>query len=127
LQLQAGVHVQTSGLQVLLHQGRVETEGQMVVELRDAASRLSTVQPMGSYRLVWQGAGMERASHSSGDTLTLSTMQGALQLQGQGQWLAGRLRFSGEAQAAPGREEALSNLMNILGRRQGSKTLIQIG
>lgn len=127
LQLQAGVHLHTTGLRVLLHRGRLKTEGRMVLELHDASSRLSTLQPMGSYRLVWQGSGVERSSDSSGDTLSLSTVQGALQLQGQGQWLAGRLRFSGEAQAAPGREDALANLMNILGRRQGSKTLIQIG
>jgi general secretion pathway protein N len=127
LQLQAGVHLKTQGLRLLLQQGRVQTEGEMVLELRDASSRLSTIQPMGTYRLVWQGAGVERRSDSRSDTLSLSTVQGALQLQGQGQWLAGRLRFSGEAQAAPGREEALSNLMNILGRRQGPKTLIQIG
>lgn len=127
LQLQAGVHLHTQGLRVQWQQGRLQTEGEMVLELRDASSRLSTLQPMGTYRLVWQGAGLERSSDSRSDTLSLSTVQGALQLQGQGQWLAGRLRFSGEAQAAPGREEALSNLMNILGRRQGSKTLIQIG
>jgi general secretion pathway protein N len=127
LQLQSGVHLQTSGLRLLLHRGRIKTDGQMVLELRDASSRLSTVQPMGTYRLVWQGAGLERSSDSAGDTLSLSTLQGALQLRGQGQWLAGRLRFSGEAQATPGREDALSNLMNILGRRQGARTLIQIG
>lgn len=127
LQLQATVSVQTSGLRVLFDQGRPKTEGQLLVELRDVSSRLSTLQPMGSYRFVWQGAGLAHSDAHNSDTLRLSTVQGALQLHGQGQWLAGRLRFSGEAQAAPGREDALANLMNILGRRQGAKTLIQIG
>jgi general secretion pathway protein N len=38
-----------------------------------------------------------------------------------------RLRFAGEASAAPEREGALSNLLNIIGRRNGARSLISLG
>jgi general secretion pathway protein N len=66
---------------------------------------------------------------SGGDTprLNLSTTQGSLQLSGSGQWTDGRLRFEGEASAAPERFEALSNLLNIIGRREGARSIIKVG
>ena len=57
----------------------------------------------------------------------LQTLQGDLQLSGSGQWVGQRLRFSGEASAAPEREGALSNLLNIIGRRNGARSLITLG
>ena len=52
----------------------------------------------------------------------LETMEGSLQLHGQGQWLNHRLRFRGEATAQPDAEAALSNLLNVLGQRRGNPT-----
>jgi general secretion pathway protein N len=92
------------------------------VDALDMASRLSTLRPLGSYRLELQAAA---GGHST--TLNLSTLRGGLRLQGSGQWVGGRLRFQGEAQAAPGREPALDNLLNILGRRQGPRSILNIG
>jgi general secretion pathway protein N len=83
------------------------------------SSRLSTLRPMGSYRLVVQGGDVP--------TLTLSTLEGALQLSGTGQWVGQRLRFTGEATATPEREAALSNLLNIIGRRSGARSIITVG
>ena len=74
---------------------------------------------MGSYRLLLQGG--------STPTLELTTLGGALQMHGSGQWVGQRLRFEGEARAAPEREAALSNLLNIIGRRQGARSLITLG
>ena len=37
------------------------------------------------------------------------------------------LRFAGEASATPEREGALSNLLNIIGRRNGARSLITLG
>jgi general secretion pathway protein N len=37
------------------------------------------------------------------------------------------LQFSGVASAAPDREAALSNLLNIIGRRNGARSIITIG
>ena len=58
--------------------------------------------------------------------LQLLTLEGALQLQGSGR-LEGRLQFQGEARANPGQEAALNNLLNIIGRRQGERSVITIG
>ena len=41
--------------------------------------------------------------------------------------MGSRLRFTGEASAAPEREAALSNLLNIIGRRNGARSIITIG
>jgi general secretion pathway protein N len=37
------------------------------------------------------------------------------------------LRFEGEASAAPERAEALANLLNIIGRRDGTRSIIKVG
>jgi general secretion pathway protein N len=50
-----------------------------------------------------------------------------LLLNGEGQWVGARLRFKGEASAQEGQETALNNLLNILGRRQGTRSLISLG
>ena len=74
---------------------------------------------MGSYRLTLEGG--------SPTVLRLSTLDGSLQLSGSGQWVGSRLRFEGEASAAPDRLDALSNLLNILGRRDGARAIIKVG
>ena len=86
------------------------------------ASRLSTLRPLGSYRVA-----LNAPAGSDSATVALQTLRGELQLQGDGQWVGGRLRFRGEASAAPGREAALANLLNIIGRRQGARSLLNIG
>ena len=83
------------------------------------ATSLSTLKPMGSYRLNWQGGSVP--------TLSLSTLEGSLQLSGQGRWTEGRLHFNGEASAAPERADALANLLNIIGRRDGARSIIKVG
>jgi len=77
------------------------------------------LRPMGSYRLELTGGEVP--------ALALSTLQGPLQLTGSGQWVSQRLRFAGEASAAPDREAALANLLNIIGRRSGARSLITVG
>jgi general secretion pathway protein N len=99
--------------------GRLALQGQLQLDAIDVASRLSTLRPMGSYRFVVDGGETPR--------LRLSTTQGALQLSGSGQWTDGRLRFVGEASAAPERLDALANLLNIIGRREGARSIIQVG
>jgi general secretion pathway protein N len=37
------------------------------------------------------------------------------------------VRFRGEARAAEGSQAALDNLLNIIGRRQGERSVISIG
>jgi general secretion pathway protein N len=103
--------------------GRWHMAGQLDLLLLDASSRLSTLDTLGSYRLSLQGD----KSVSAPTTINLTTIDGALQINGSGQWSAGRIHFSGEAHAAPGSETALNNLLNIIGRRRGALSQITIG
>ena len=82
----------------------------MQLQLNDIASVLSPVKPLGTYRMEfdWQGMGAQ---------LTLSTLSGPLQLQGNGAIKNGHLQFSGQAWALPEHEPQLANLLNLLGRR----------
>ena len=119
LQPQGQLALQTRALAVQWAAGRMVLSGQAHLDARAMSSRLSTLRPMGSYRLVLQGGEVP--------TLALSTLDGALQLSGSGQWVGNRLRFAGEASAAPEREAALSNLLNIIGRRNGARSIITVG
>jgi general secretion pathway protein N len=110
---------QTDGLQWNWGAGVVSVQGRANLELQDLASALSTLKPMGHYRLAFEGG--------QNPHFTLSTVEGALQLKGQGQWQAGRLRFTGHASAQPGSEEVLNNVLNIVGRREGAQSIISFG
>ena len=119
LQPQGQLALQTQGLAAHWSAGRLTLAGQAQLDARAMSSRLSTLRPMGSYRLQVQGGEVP--------TLTLSTLEGPLQMSGTGQWVGQRLRFAGEASAAPEREAALANLLNIIGRRNGARSLITVG
>ena len=93
--------------------------GRATLAATDISSSLSTLKPMGSYRLTLEGG--------TQPTVLLATQDGSLQLSGSGRWNGRALRFDGEASAAPGREDALSNLLNIIGRRDGARSLITLG
>lgn len=119
VQPQGRLALQTRGLQVAWAAGRAVVAGQVQIDALAVSSRLSTLRPMGSYRVTVQGG--------DAPTLTLSTLEGALRLSGSGQWVGQRLRFTGEASAAPDREAALANLLNIIGRRNGARSIITVG
>ncbi len=111
--------LQTQGLALSWRGQRMQLSGSAALELQDLSSALSTLQPMGSYQL--KLAGGEQPA------LSLSTLRGDLLLSGQGQWRPQGLQFRGEARAAPGREDALANFLNIVGKRDGARTLISLG
>jgi general secretion pathway protein N len=119
LQLDGDLRLSTQALSVEWIEGRPVVTGRAELVALRLASRLSTLRPMGSYRITLQGG--------QSTTLRLETLEGSLQLKGSGQWVGARLRFQGEATAAPDREAALSNLLNIIGRRSGPRSLISIG
>ena len=123
LQAEGQLQLRTENLQLQWAEGRLQMQGLAELEAQRMASRLSTLKPMGSYRVQVRGS----PEGTPTPQLQLSTLQGPLQLQGQGQWLGKRLQFSGEASADPGSETALSNLLNIIGRRQGSRSLLTLG
>ncbi|MEI6760598.1 MAG: type II secretion system protein N [Betaproteobacteria bacterium] len=119
VQPQGQLGLSTAGLALTWSSGRLGVEGSARLDAGQMASRLSTLKPMGSYRLSLQG----------GPTpgFTLETLEGALQLSGAGQWVGGRLRFEGVATATPERLDALANLLNILGQRDGARSIIKVG
>jgi general secretion pathway protein N len=119
LQIEGDLRMTTQGLSVEWSAGRPAIAGRAELEALRVASRLSTLRPMGSYRITVQGGAPA--------TLRLDTLDGSLRLTGSGQWVGSRLHFNGEATAAPDREAALANLLNIIGRRSGARSIITIG
>ena len=119
LQPRGQLNIASDALGVEWIEGRAQLSGAATLDMTDISSRLSTLRPLGDYRLSLTGG--------SNTSVQLQTLQGALQLSGSGQWVGSRLRFSGEATATPNREEALSNLLNIIGRRNGARSMISLG
>jgi general secretion pathway protein N len=119
LQIDGELRLATEGLSVEWVQGRFAIAGRAELTAQRMSSRLSTLRPMGSYRITVLGGATP--------TLQLDTLEGSLQLKGSGQWVGSRLRFSGVASAAPESESVLSNLLNIIGRRSGARSIITIG
>jgi general secretion pathway protein N len=119
IQLEGEMQVRTQGLSVEWVTGRLAIAGRADLTAQRMSSRLSTLRPMGSYRITLMGGQVP--------ALQLETLEGSLQLSGSGQWVGSRLRFSGVAVAAPDRESALSNLLNIIGRRKGARSEFTIG
>jgi general secretion pathway protein N len=116
----AGLLVLSSqGLSITSVEGRLAVVGQAQLEALDLSSRLSTLQPLGSYRLTLRGGAVPG--------IELDTLSGSLQLKGSGRWVGSRLHFEGVASATPERVEALSNLLNIIGRRNGAQSIISMG
>ena len=94
-------------------------KGEVQVDWRDAQSALSTVVPLGTYRLTIKGTGGVPA-------LDLQTLAGPLQMQGKGTVEGSRIRFNGIATAEPSMLGALNGLLGLLGMRSGDKVLLAI-
>ena len=105
----------------LIHKGAKgwQFDGELVLKVSEVSVSLSTLKPLGTYQLKLSGGETAR--------LTLSTLEGPLQLSGRGELHQMRLTFSGQAGAAPTYEAALNNLLNLIGPRQGSQAYFNIG
>lgn len=119
VQVEGQLLLNTHQLSLSWAEGRPTLGGSAELQALAVSSRLSTLKPMGSYRIQLHGG--------ASPTLEVSTIEGSLQLSGSGRWVGPRLHFTGEASATPDREAALSNLLNILGRRKGGRTVITVG
>ncbi len=119
LQLGGWLSLSSGGLVVSSVQGRWQLAGNAALAMNGISSRVSTLDTLGSYSLALTGGATS--------SVVLSTQSGPLQLSGTGQWTAAGLRFRGEARAQAGSEAALNNLVNIIGRRQGTLAVISIG
>lgn len=123
LQLGGSVRLTSPGFTLDSAQGRWRMNGRADIEVLDASSRLSPLDSLGSYRL-----SLTSDPQSPGTSqLNLSTINGALQLSGTGTWNPAGVHFRGEATAAEADQAALNNLLNIIGRRSGARSVISIG
>lgn len=120
LQLGGNVRVSSTGFTLERVEGRTRLEGKVDLDLENVSSRLTTLDTLGTYRVSLNGG-------ASGTLLSLSTQDGPLQLTGSGTVGPGGVKFRGEARSAAMDEAALSNLLNIIGRREGARSIISIG
>jgi general secretion pathway protein N len=106
---------------VLLHVarlslGRNAIQGNAILQWRGAGSAFTRVSPLGDYELRFEGEGAAvRAS--------LRTLQGPLQLDGQGSWASGgNPAFLGTARIPPEHLQQLAPLMRLIAveRSQGN-------
>ena len=123
MQLGGSVRLASPGLKIESVQGRMVVDGRADFEMQGVSSRLSTLDNLGSYRMSVTGD----TANPGISNLQLSTQDGALQLSGSGTVGPAGMRFRGEARASATEEAALSNLLNIIGRRDGARSVISIG
>lgn len=125
--------IQSTGVQwVILPLAHSQMQGMLELTLRNLSSQLSTLEPLGTYavKLTGQGdAGTINHPRTSGISLHLSlqTIEGRLELRGEGDWSNSKLRFNGLATAQSGFEQALANLLGVLGPRRDNTATLKIG
>jgi general secretion pathway protein N len=123
LQLGGAVRLLSPGVTLESVQGRWRVDGRADVELLGVSSRMTTLNTLGNYRMTLSGD----PAGGGVSQLKLSTQEGALQLSGDGTLGPSGVRFRGEARADAADEPALTNLLNIIGRRDGARSVISIG
>ncbi|MDO9236319.1 MAG: type II secretion system protein N [Aquabacterium sp.] len=121
LQLGGLLRLSSRDLSVEIVDGRIRMQGQADVLLDNVSSRVTTLDRLGSYRIDLTGDAQGQLQ------MVLSTVDGVLQLSGQGGVSAAGVRFRGEAHASEPESGALDNLLNIIGRREGDRSVISIG
>jgi len=121
LQLAGALRVSSRDLSFEWAQGRLRIQGRADLTLENVSSRVTTLDRLGSYRLNLSGDAQGLLQ------MQLNTLDGALQLSGQGGVSSGGMRFRGEARASEAERGALDNLLNIIGRREGDRSVISIG
>ena len=96
-------------------------QGRVRIELRDAASAMTPVRPLGSYRIELVGKGSQA-------DVSIATIDGPLQLEGTGTWTNRQgLRMVAEARADESRGRDLRPFLGLIGVRSGDRTVIRIG
>ena len=117
---QGKLQLNTQNLVFSLTKGRFQIEGQARLDMLDMSSTLAQIKPVGSYRLTLRGG--------PSPSVQLETLPASkLLLSGTGNWVGSRLHFQGEASTDPQYADALSNLLNVVGRREGARSIIQLG
>ena len=82
---------------------------------------MTPVRPLGTYRVDVLARGRDV-------DLKLSTVSGALHLEGSGRWdQRTGLRFNAQARGEGADRARLQSLLGLIGRREGDRTMIRIG
>lgn len=102
--------------------GGLALHGRLVLAADGLSSRISHVRPLGSYRLELDG-GAAPGGDGGGTQLTLATLDGPLQLSGEGAITPGGLRLRALARAEPAYAQDLANVLGLIGNRDGPVTL----
>ena len=124
IQFEGRMTLATEGLTITWQRERAGLDGQAQIRADEMSSRLSTLRPLGSYRLAISGD----TEAGGSPRLELSSLPDSpLSLSGQGNWVGSRLHFRGEAVASPEHEAQLSNLLTLIGRRQGARASLSVG
>ena len=121
LQAQGKLVLSLQGLSLESVGGMPRISGRVSLDALALSSRLSTLRPIGSYRLRLVGRG-----DAAPPELHLETLEGSLALAGEGRWTGKRWNFRGQASASAEDEPVLGNLLNIVGRRQGTSSIIAL-
>jgi general secretion pathway protein N len=117
LQLAGDLQLRTEQLAGRLTGGGItQITGQAQLQANGVTTALSTVRPLGSYLVSTTGSTLRLETQAD----TGSGREAALLLSGVGRVEQGRFTFLGEATAAKGREDALSNLLHMIGQWQPS-------
>ncbi len=100
--------------------------------IKDLSSQLSTLAPLGTYRVTISDQNLSTPTQSNtlispSLHLSLQTLDGRLELSGEGEWKNKHLYFNGLAKAQAGFEAALANLLGVLGPRHDNTATLQIG
>jgi len=98
-----------------------KANGVAAIELRDVASALTPVRPLGAYRLDIDG-------RQADTMLNMSSIEGPLRLSGEGVFNPSHgLRFTAWAEVDESERLKLAPLVRLLGRQEGTRTMIKIG
>jgi general secretion pathway protein N len=93
--------------------GRGSVQGNATLRWRDAGSAFTRISPLGDYELRLEGDGTAVRA-------TLRTLQGPLQLDGQGSWASGRNPvFRGNARVPPAQQQQLAPLLRMIAVDRG--------
>jgi general secretion pathway protein N len=114
--------------------------------LENLSSQLSTLEPLGTYKIrIFNRAELSSpgptgpnatsggvfGSHNTNQELALGvkldTVEGRLELSGEGLWANNHFTFNGTAKAQTGFEAALANLLAVLGPRTDNMATLRIG
>lgn len=91
-----------------------QAEGRARLTWKDAHVSLTPLRPLGTYQIALEGV-------ATGVQYQVSTLSGALQVEGKGAWAPNQPpKFLGSAKAVTGKEGELASVLNLMGRNDGT-------